>query len=100
MTDIRVLLQQAEGDGCPYCGLTMRSGTQRPPSREHILPKSRGGGDGAINIAIVCAPCNNDKSDWTLDEFAARLTTGDDPRAPRVRAFWARWAMATAEGVA
>ena len=96
VSEARAALIAAEGRPCPYCGAAMRD--VRPPTRDHILARSRGGGDGAVNIAIVCSPCNNDKGDKTLDEFAAALSLGGDPRAPRVRAFLARWALATTEG--
>ena len=48
------------GSPCPYCGQTMQI-PDRPPSRDHIMPRSKGYSlDG--NRALVCFPCNRDKS--------------------------------------
>ena len=50
----------------------------------HLLPHSRGGGNGIDNVAITCAPCNYGRGDDTLEE--RRLI---DPRTrPVGRAGW------------
>ena len=51
---------------CAYCGTK--------PERldpEHVVPLSRGGHNGIGNLLPTCMPCNSDKRDLTLDEWAA-----------------------------
>lgn len=48
---------------CAYCGAY---GTL---TKDHIVPKSRGGSRGPENIAWVCRPCNWGKADLLLDEW-------------------------------
>lgn len=69
------------GQPCPYCCKTLMVGSRRFPTRDHILPRSRGGKLDDGNRLIVCAPCNNDKAAMTLEEFATWLTHRRDPRA-------------------
>ena len=47
--------------GCPYCCAGMR-GKRNAPTRDHINPKSRGGGPSIK----VCAACNNFKADMPV----------------------------------
>jgi hypothetical protein len=68
--------REEAGPDCPNCGTTMTEPTRRTkggtvdPAEaqgDHILPKSKGG-DGATvddqrNIKVICATCNNKKSD-------------------------------------
>lgn len=55
---------------CQYCG-------KRPGVRElnidHVLPKSRGGGDAWENLVTSCKSCNVRKGWRTPDEAAMRL---------------------------
>lgn len=48
-------------------------------TREHLLPRSRGG-TGKF-IIIVCWDCNRSKADTPLDSWLALLRFRDDPRA-------------------
>lgn len=52
-------------------------------TREHLLPRSRGGG----LIIVVCWDCNRSKADTALDAWLAVLRFRDDPRAYHVE----RW---------
>lgn len=69
---------------CPYCNRIM--GHQRwhgrRPTRDHIMPKSRGGPNSPANIIMVCNVCNCDKSDMTIGEFFGWLIERNDFRAP------------------
>lgn len=47
----------SEDPRCDYCG------TAGPMEREHMLPRSKGGGDEPANIAAACHPCNTRKND-------------------------------------
>lgn len=48
-----------------YFGI--RNGKSVCFTKDHILPKSHGGGDDADNIQLMCSDCNNLKSDSTSD---------------------------------
>lgn len=89
------------GRPCPYCGAKMgvceqgsplaRSQVDAPryPTRDHLLPRSRGGTNAAKNIAICCRCCNGDKGDRTPREWLAALADVYDPRAMHVARFMA-----------
>jgi hypothetical protein len=47
------------GSPCPDCGQTMQI-PDRPPSRDHIKPRSKGY-RLAGKLALVCCRCNTDK---------------------------------------
>ena len=69
----------------PFSGETMQI-PDRPPSRDHIKPRSKGYTlDG--NLALVCCRCNSDKGSRTLAQWLTRLTRAGDPRADHVAAF-------------
>lgn len=59
---------------CGYCNAV--AGTI-----DHILPRSRGGGDTWENLVACCLTCNNVKGDRTPAEMGWRLRW--TPRAPR-----------------
>lgn len=50
---------------CLYCGVHYH---QQVLSRDHIIPRSRGGADHWTNCATACIPCNQAKSNHTPDE--------------------------------
>lgn len=54
---------------CRYCGKTGGSLTI-----DHIVPRSRGGGDRWENMAVCCSRCNNRKGNKTLEEAGMKLT--------------------------
>lgn len=59
---------------CQYCG----GGAD---SIDHVLPRSRGGGDGWDNLAAACRACNATKRNRTPAEAGMRLMR--PCRAPR-----------------
>lgn len=61
---------------CQYCGikLGLKSGT-----KDHVMPKSRGGPDTLTNVVAACKDCNNKKADRTPAEAGMKLLT--QPRA-------------------
>lgn len=65
-----------DGFVCQYCGtrVSMASGT-----RDHVLPRSRGGQDTLANVVTACTACNGRKGDRTPDE--AGMTLRSKPRA-------------------
>ena len=60
---------------CQYCGTT-----KAPLTIDHIVPKSRGGGETWENLACACVKCNTKKGNRTPDEAGMNLLT--NPRRP------------------
>ena len=64
-----------DGMRCNYCG------TAQPPlTVDHIIPRSRGGGESWENLTSACVKCNNKKGNRTPDEAGMRLLT--QPKKP------------------
>lgn len=63
---------------CGYCGKTSAQGVTL--THDHILPKSRGGGDTWENAITACVKCNGKKADMTPEE--ARMPLLFQPRVP------------------
>lgn len=61
---------------CAYCG-------GRGTTIDHVLPKSRGGGDTWTNLVAACERCNGRKADRTPHE--AGMTLLWEPYEPRER---------------
>jgi len=59
---------------CIYCG-------HRGTTVDHIMPKSRGGGNTWGNLAACCWSCNNIKADRTPEEAGMKLLW--EPRPPK-----------------
>ena len=63
---------------CQYCGV-------QPGKSEltidHVLPRSRGGGDSWENVVAACGPCNRRKGNRTPDEAGMPLRR--EPYRPR-----------------
>ncbi len=62
--EIRQYLLEKWARRCSYCGKT-----GVPLEIEHIVPKARGGGSRVSNLALACAPCNQQKGIQTAAEF-------------------------------
>lgn len=55
-----------DGPRCYLCGeIFMEEDLQL----EHKIPKSRGGSDNILNLALACDPCNQDKGNMTPEEY-------------------------------
>ena len=80
-------LARRDSHRCQYCGLgrreLARAGHQL--TRDHVLPRSRGGADTWRNVVLSCGPCNHRKADRTPAE--AGMTLLREPRTP------SRWEM-------
>jgi len=63
---------------CQYCGSLPE---KKELTLDHVMPRSRGGGDSWENLVLACARCNVKKSDRTPEEANMRLL--NKPRAPR-----------------
>lgn len=55
-----------DGNTCQYC-------LKRGNTIDHILPKSRGGGNTWENLCVACFDCNTKKSDRTPQEAGMRV---------------------------
>lgn len=65
---------------CAYCA-------GRADTVDHVVPRSRGGGNVWENVVAACRPCNNQKDDHLLDELLAKTGNakwrlGFKPTAP------------------
>ncbi|WP_119698763.1 HNH endonuclease [Microbacterium halotolerans] len=63
-----------DGSRCAYCG-------KSASTIDHVMPRSRGGGDTWANLVACCLRCNNLKSDRTPKEMGWHLRFS--PQAPR-----------------
>ncbi|MFN3597476.1 MAG: HNH endonuclease [Rubricoccaceae bacterium] len=63
-----------DGHRCQYCGATERL------TLDHVVPRSRGGGDTWENLVAACVPCNNRKGNRTPEE--ARMPLRRRPFRP------------------
>ena len=70
----RTMIYKRDGHKCQYCGST------KELTIDHIIPRSRGGGDTWENLVVACMPCNTRKSDKLLEETNLVLQTV--PRKP------------------
>lgn len=74
-----ITLMRQFGHACTYCGRHVAKDAADHgcrPSRDHDLPKIRGGHDGTNNEVLACIRCNNLKNDMTGPEFRHVLETG------------------------
>ena len=56
---------------CAYCGKQFANYNHL--SRDHIIPKSRGGKNEWMNVVTACKNCNSDKGSKTLKEAKMEL---------------------------
>lgn len=56
---------------CAYCGKNFITHNQL--SRDHIVPKSRGGKNEWMNVVTACKKCNSEKGNLTLKEARMEL---------------------------
>jgi 5-methylcytosine-specific restriction endonuclease McrA len=54
-----------EGGKCFWCNRKVCIGGKgkTQATKDHVLPKAKGGRGGVENIVLACAPCNNKKQD-------------------------------------
>lgn len=55
----------------PRCYYCTRPLSKDVLSWDHVVPRCRGGDNGADNKVLACKPCNNRKGPLTGDEFEA-----------------------------
>jgi len=62
--EVREYLLEKWGRKCAYCGET-----NGRLEIDHIVPKSRGGGDAVSNLLICCRECNEKKGNFSIQQF-------------------------------
>jgi len=62
--EVREYLLEKFNRTCVYCGAK-----NMPLEVEHIHPKSKGGSNRISNLTIACVPCNQAKSNLTIEDF-------------------------------
>ncbi len=62
--EVREYLLEKFNRTCSYCQVK-----EVPLEIDHIVPKSRGGGNSISNLTLACTPCNQTKGNQTADEF-------------------------------
>jgi hypothetical protein len=73
-------LYERDGGKCAYCGQPV------PPdeaTRDHVVPRCRGGQDTWENLVLACRRCNHVKADRTPEEAGMILRV--KPHIPKVR---------------
>ena len=55
---------------CAYCGKMFKD---QKLTRDHIIPRSRGGEDKWMNVVTACDKCNRKKDDYLLEECDMQL---------------------------
>lgn len=65
-----LLRQPREKHECHYCGRTTRL------TKDHVIPRSRGGSDDDSNIVFACRNCNAAKGDRTPQEWLGQDYAG------------------------
>lgn len=67
---------------CPYCGNLMNGsrGSKKSPTKDHVNPKSLGGGP----TIIVCAECNNLKRSQPLEDWLEFIMENRPTRIPHI----------------
>ena len=53
-------------DPCVYCVVYRKDRPRRGVTREHIVPRSKGGGNGFPNVVGACQKCNRQKGSMNL----------------------------------
>lgn len=83
------------GKPCPYCATLMEGVGVRVPTRDHFMPRCRGGRLHPWNTQIACFTCNGDKDNLTPEAYWILLVRrGDLAAAMRladlIRKVWIR----------
>jgi len=62
---------------CQYCG---KPGTKNNMTLDHVIPRSRGGGNSSENVVTCCMPCNAKKGNFLVSELGWKLLSS--PKQP------------------
>lgn len=67
----RHAIVKRDNQTCQYCFKKLTAGEV---TIDHVVPKSKGGNSSFTNCVVSCNPCNNKKSDLTLEQSGLKLT--------------------------
>jgi len=59
-----------DGSACVWCGRVL---WRRDLTREHVVPRSRGGHMTAENAVVACRPCNKRRGSRPVDAYVREL---------------------------
>lgn len=65
-----VALFRRDGNKCAYCGQLLKAGQL---TRDHVVPRSKGGPDVWTNVVTACGPCNKHKDARTPAQAGMKL---------------------------
>jgi 5-methylcytosine-specific restriction endonuclease McrA len=63
----KAMIYKRDDNKCQYCGST------RSLTIDHVIPKSKGGGDTWDNLVVACCSCNAKKGDKLLEQSGMKL---------------------------
>jgi 5-methylcytosine-specific restriction endonuclease McrA len=66
-----------DGEKCAYCGCKL---TLRTTTKDHVVPRCKGGPDTLTNVVASCKDCNGKKADRTLKDSGMALRPGVELR--------------------
>jgi hypothetical protein len=70
----RQMIYKRDDHTCQYCGSVKKL------TIDHVIPKSKGGGDTWENMVVACSSCNAKKGDRLLEHTGMKLAK--QPRSP------------------
>ncbi len=82
-----IRLFEEQNGKCAYCGtdMTLKLGERNTVTKDHVVPRSKGGPTEAWNLVASCATCNCRKSDRPLVVWLAIITDGKPETHPLYR---------------
>ncbi|WP_429500767.1 RNA-guided endonuclease IscB (plasmid) [Robbsia andropogonis] len=96
--EVREYLLEKWGRVCVYCGAK-----DRPLQIEHLTAKAKGGSNRIGNLALACAPCNQNKGSRSVHEYVKDskrlsriLANASRPLKDAAAVNATRWALADA----
>lgn len=75
--ELREILKCQE-NRCIYCHVEFTA--ELRPTKDHLLPLTKGGGDWAINIVLACHSCNSRRSNLPFRSFCKVLSPTQNKR--------------------
>lgn len=60
---------------CYYCGSRF---SIRKMTKDHLVPKGKGGSDSLSNYVLACYPCNHEKGDMLYNEYMKLITSRNE----------------------
>lgn len=70
----RSMIYKRDNNTCQYCGAKSKL------TIDHVIPRSKGGGDTWENLVVACSSCNTKKGSMMLEQTGMKLVR--KPRAP------------------